>query len=174
MIALAILSHQLEATTPPQVIARPAQPGEFRRFSPHEGPPRLVIVPGDAADPLVPGWTPTRIQVDGAVSALRTYLGPNWPGWHGTRQSMSRPWIEDYSLQAQGATVPAGGRWDVVGPAGTKLIVLHGFCSQWGLIDDPLFDKQVIVVWDGGSCFFQAYYDVSAGKIVYFRANGVA
>lgn len=54
-----------------------------------------------------------------------------------------------------------------------KVVAINGFCaSYWQHAKD--WRTTMVVVMDGGACFFQAEYSVMDGKIISVRFNGEA
>lgn len=52
---------------------------------------------------------------------------------------------------------------------GKRRVYVNAFC-----IAPPTWREQVVAVDDGGSCYFQAIFDMDAGAYVDIRVNGVA
>jgi hypothetical protein len=56
---------------------------------------------------------------------------------------------------------------------GKKVVVINAFCvTYWEHAKD--WRTALVMVMDGGACFFQAEYDVTDGKITSVRSNGEA
>lgn len=52
---------------------------------------------------------------------------------------------------------------------GKRRVYVNAFCSA-----TPAWREQVVAVKDGGSCYFQAIFDIGAGAYVDIRVNGEA
>ena len=77
---------------------------------------------------------------------------------HGTRH----PTWSDYSFQYQGIV------WE-----GKKVVFVNAYCRR---ASDPGFDatKRMLIVADGGPCYFHVLYEPSTHTFYKFGFNGVA
>lgn len=55
---------------------------------------------------------------------------------------------------------------------GNEFIYINGFCSEYSNIDD--LRENLLIVFDGGNCFFRIKIDLKTGKCVSFSIHGVA
>jgi hypothetical protein len=104
----------------------------------------------------VPGgsWDPDPASVADAKTKLRPYATEQAR----LRKSKLPAWNE-YTFQYHGREID-----------GHKLIYVNAFCI------DPPDDirKQMVFVFDGGNCFFSAYYDPINKTFTSIRFNGYA
>ena len=116
--------------------------------------PSLAIVVGTWI--YVPGgaWQPDQSEVSDARVKLRPYVvaqakarGDDLPAWR------------SYTFQYQGRELE-----------GRKVIYVNAFCSTPP--DDV--ERNMVMTLDGGTCFFQAYYDIEIGEYIRIFFNGVA
>jgi hypothetical protein len=116
-------------------------------------------------------WKPTEVQVIEAKTALLDYLSsPHFrsPDPYSEKQRPGvRAGIDSYALQYLGKNYPGdqSGRGD-------KQILINAVCGGSGGYKD--ISKELVDVFDGGSCFFRAGYSIIQRKIMYFGVNGVA
>jgi hypothetical protein len=103
-----------------------------------------------------PFWTPTDDQVQELESLLPKYL-------------KSYPPIDD---EAVGNCFEYGHQYFGVTKNGRRLIYLNAFCKPSRF--DPRWQKEMIVVRDGGSCYFQVYFDPAEKEFINLRYNGQA
>lgn len=102
-------------------------------------------------------WQPSVGEI---VSAL-DHLKHDHSLWVGKGTPDLKPWRE-YRFQYYG--IHGNGR---------RIIFLNAFCSRfWDRA--PNWRTEPVIVFDGGSCFFHATFDVVAGKIVSVVINGEA
>jgi len=104
----------------------------------------------------VPGgtWQPDQAQLADAKARLQPYVAAEAKA----RNDELSPW-SDYTFQYQGREI-----------SGRNLIYVNAFC-----IEPPDDVKENIVfVFDGGTCFFEAYYDPKVKAFVSVRFNGLA
>ena len=60
----------------------------------------------------------------------------------------------------------------VINPKGQKEVWVNCFCDkQFG---DNDWKKSLVMVDDGGSCFFQLHFNLTTNKVIFFGVNGVA
>jgi hypothetical protein len=102
-----------------------------------------------------PFWTPKVVQVQELESLLLKYL-------------KSHPPIDDKPV---GNLSEYGRQYFGVTKKGRKLIYLNAFCNpsrfdQW--------KKRIILVKDGGSCYFQVYFDPATKEFIHLHYNGQA
>ena len=105
---------------------------------------------------FVPGgdWQPSENEIADAKAKLRPYAIAQ--AKH--RNDKLPPW-ERYTFQYQGLVQD-----------GRKVIYVNAFCSE-----PPDFSaEQMVVVFDGGVCFFQAYYDTATKSFIRLTFNGVS
>lgn len=104
----------------------------------------------------VPGgsWQPNDQQVEEARSQIMPYVS--------SQASMSRQrlntWSE-YSFQYQGR------QW-----RGKQVIYVNAFCSE----PPPTVATQMVQVFDGGACYFNAYWDPIEKIYLHILFNGQA
>ena len=142
-------------------------------------PTRLYVVdanvpPGDAGDGL---WRPTFREAAEAREALKEYLRspkrPTYEGLRGRDAARIAAEFDSYTVQAEGVRAPGPRAFYGVDGNGPKQIHLDGFCQASATHMDGLASRQLIVM-DGGSCIFQAMYDVRSRRITFFASNGYA
>lgn len=54
-----------------------------------------------------------------------------------------------------------------------KFIYVNAFCAELDSEPPPIWRSKLIVIDDGGSCVWQALYDMSANKFIRLSVNGV-
>jgi hypothetical protein len=121
------------------------------------GRARFVVLPGSAVKSSVRtqgDWSPTEEDVKSAeqnISQISSLKAENWTG----KIRVSHP--ESYFRQY----VP-------VREAGRKLLYINAFCNEppkdWG--------ERLVVVFDGGTCFWQAFYDPERQRFAHLTING--
>jgi hypothetical protein len=124
----------------------------------------VVVFSADQAKGLAledagPYWTPTAQQIEKLESRLAAYLAANPP-------QDGHPVINilEYGRQYVGVT-----------RAGKKAIFLNAFCPSYlSLAKDKSWLKELVQVEDGGSCFFQVYFDPESSEFSALLYNGVA
>jgi hypothetical protein len=101
-----------------------------------------------------PYWMPTRGQIAKARRSFAEYLRrkpQNDPALYvGNRMS-------SYRIQYLGY--------------GDQMILLNGFCDS-SFKQHTAWQTDLVVVLDGGKCYFQARYAAKSGEIVEFQTNG--
>jgi hypothetical protein len=105
---------------------------------------------------FVPGgnWQPSDAQLDDAREKIHAYATLKSEG----RLDGLAPW-ESYTFQYQGRELD-----------GHKIIYVNAFCSE-----PPAYAaEQMVLVLDGGACYFEAYYDIESRSFVRLVFNGVA
>lgn len=100
-------------------------------------------------------WVVPPAVVAGMAAGLQAEADRHWG------MGRRRP-LGDYTIQYQGQ------RQD-----GQRLIRLGGACSLQGVKAEAL-RKRFRVVFDGGTCFFDANYDPEAGRFLDFAFHGYA
>jgi hypothetical protein len=104
----------------------------------------------------VPGgtWQPGQTEVADAKARLYPYIISEAKA----RKATLPPWNE-YTFQYPGRRV-----------LGRNLIYVNAFCSE------PPEDvaRNIVFVFDGGACYFEAYYDPRVKSFVSVRFNGLA
>lgn len=134
--------------------------------------------------PLMPGqrgtglWRPTIHHVDAARKALRRYLADasvkDRNGWERANREAVRLRYEEYILQMQGVRRSTGKHvFDTEG-SGARQIRIEGFCP--GVLHgvEERIKREPLLISDGGTCIFQATYDVDSDRITSFTVNGLA
>jgi hypothetical protein len=104
-----------------------------------------------------PFWTPSEAEVRVLERSLPEFLAAHWPKDRGPKIDASR-----HKRQYFGVT-----------RNGHKLVFVNAFCEEHTQ-QDPDWSKHFVFVFDGGSCFFQLYYDPSANSFLDLRVNGFA
>lgn len=102
-----------------------------------------------------PFWTPTRRQISLLESQLLTYLKLNPPKY-------GSPVLAPLNYGRQYLGVTKGDR---------KVIFLNAFCET-GSSDS--WREELVMVEDGGSCYFQVYFDPETRKFLELQYNGMA
>ena len=121
-------------------------------------------------------WRPTMDQAVAAREALRKFLatGRTSNRWSEDRRLEVARNFDTYILQVEGVRRPTGNRFYDSDGNGPKQIHIDGFCPQ--IVEetgDRVYRDQLIVS-DGGSCIFQAEYDLQTESITLFQTNGYA
>ncbi len=103
-----------------------------------------------------PFWTPTDNQVQELEALLPRYLN-------------SHPPINDKPV---GNFFEYGRQYFGVTRNNRRLIYLNAFCnpSKFG----RRWEKEIILVMDGGSCYFQVYFDPAKKEFIALHYNGQA
>lgn len=101
-------------------------------------------------------WRPTADEIAEAESKLAAYLAvaPN-PDAHDIPSKLDK-----YGRQYFGAARD-----------GRRVLVIHAFCDTFGADD---LTKSLVMVDDGGDCFFEAYYDMDGHHFAGLSVNGYA
>lgn len=58
-----------------------------------------------------------------------------------------------------------------VSARGRKILVINAFCHAF---EETRMRSHLVVVLDGGDCFFEAFYDMTTGKFIGVAVNGYA
>jgi hypothetical protein len=103
-----------------------------------------------------PFWMPTVDQVQELESLLPKYLN-------------SHPPIDDKPV---GDFFEYGRQYFGVTQKDRKLIYLNAFCNPSKF--DHRWEKEIILVKDGGSCYFQVFFDPFKKEFVHLHYNGNA
>jgi hypothetical protein len=141
--------------------------------------PRIAIVAAghDREERGTGLWRPTMIQAAAAREALRKFLTAektvNDGRWERQRSEVARN-FNSYVLQIEGVRKPTGNRFYDSDGNGPRQIHIDGFCPQIVEEVGDRINREQLIVYDGGSCIFQAMYDVRTGTITFFQANGLA
>jgi len=104
-------------------------------------------VPGGSWMPATADIAPVKAQLENYVRKEAESRGEMLPAWN------------SYTFQFQGQTLE-----------GRKVIFVNGFCSK----PPPDADKQVVLVLDGGACYFRAYWDSATQSFAGLQFNGHA
>lgn len=137
--------------------------------------PRYIVDAGGQQGKGV--WQPHSAEAAHAEKALRNFLNGHddshlkWPVTKNAESGRQRiaANIDSYILQLVGARQGSGDKiWDFDG-AGPQVVMISGFCRT----DGTDMSQHLVVVMDGGACFFHALYDPVADAITYFGINGV-
>lgn len=158
-----------------QSAALPNLPAATASAAPTAGAPVDLLVSGPGfegvifsslyleQDPLTAGllvpnegyWTPEQAQ----ILALETQLGPYLQQAAGQSDPTIVPRLPEYKRQYAGIV-----------RAGRQLIYINAFCQTLG-ID---WQRELVVVDDGGACFFSLIYDPQRGAFTDLLINGEA
>lgn len=137
--------------------------------------PRYIVDAGGQQRKAI--WRPDSTEAASAEKALRTFLNGHddshlkWPVTKNDESGRQRiaANIDSYVLQLVGARQGSGEKiWDFDGD-GPRIVMISGFCRT----DGTDMSQHLVVVMDGGACFFHALYDPVADAITYFSVNGV-
>ena len=102
-------------------------------------------------------WKPTELHFIDAQGTVKH----DYAAWLGRNGPVLRTWSQ-YRFQYWGER--RGKR---------RVLHLNAFCQDfWGQAPD--WRRTIVLVKDGGDCFFQAEVDVDAGALVGFSINGEA
>jgi hypothetical protein len=106
---------------------------------------------------LVPGgtWEPAENEIADAREKLKPYAMAQAEK---RKDDKPRPW-ETYTFQYQGSELD-----------GKKVIYINAFCDK----PPDYAAKQMVIVLDGGHCYFQAWYDTATKSFIRLFFNGVA
>ncbi|HEX5233767.1 MAG TPA: hypothetical protein VFW25_00410 [Silvibacterium sp.] len=112
----------------------------------------LLLSPGDRIQPG--NWKPNKADIDGLEAKLSTISGMKAERWE---PSLHIEHPEQYFKQ-----------YVAVIRGGEKLIYVNAFCE-----DPPPADwrRRLVVVLDGGTCFWQALYDPSTREFSHLIIN---
>ncbi|MDD5302230.1 MAG: hypothetical protein PHS14_03900 [Elusimicrobia bacterium] len=106
-----------------------------------------------------PFWTPTRRQIALLESLLPSYLKSNPPE---SDTPVSKPL--EYGRQYVGVTKD-----------GRKLIFLNAFCTSYtSRRSKKHLQERLVMADDGGSCFFQVYFDPQIQQFLNLEYNGLS
>lgn len=103
-----------------------------------------------------PFWTPTKDEVQELEAMLPKYLKLHPPIDDKPVKS-----VLEYGLQYFGVTIKD-----------QKLIYLNAFCNPSKF--DHRWEKEFILVRDGGSCYFQVYFNPASKEFIHLHYNGQA
>jgi hypothetical protein len=118
----------------------------------------------------VPGgtWVPSSKTVHAAASKLEQAVKEQAGSEH---RSLSK-W-SGYTFQYQGRTLQVQGHEH----KRVKVIFVYGFCPQPQAVREWLAKhahEEFLLVNDGGTCYFRAYYDPATKKYLGIIFNGMA
>jgi len=104
----------------------------------------------------VPGgdWQPTAEQAGEARQLLRPYVEEQAVSW---KEELA-PW-ERYTVQYQGQL-----------REGKKVIFINAMCDE----PPSRATKELVFTFDGGACYFRAYWDPDSKEFTNFSFNGYA
>ena len=112
-------------------------------------------------------WTPTEDEIRTLEHELNNYLDKQ-PKNSIVNQKSTGPSIHKslrkYIRQYTG----------YISPEGEKMIYLNCFWDEPENLFRKDYDRRLIQVFDGGSYYWQAHYNVQKHKFVFFSVNGVA
>lgn len=123
-------------------------------FTPEQTAASLREIGGNIADT----WTPSTVAVAQLEAALPTFLQSAQNDW-------LRPdppiWerVPEYKRQYLGIV-----------EAGEKIIYANFFCSSF----DENWHEQLVIILDGGDCYFQLKYNPATDEFFGFSVNGEA
>lgn len=103
-------------------------------------------------------WTPTKPDIDGIEANLSQISNMEPQGW-ASKVSIEHP--ERYYRQYIGMTDPQQRKW----------IYVNAFCEE---PPPPDWKTRLIIVVDGGPCFWQAFYDPATQKFSNLMINARA
>lgn len=125
-------------------------------------------------DSAAPGWTP--VTVNGITGVI---VAPNavddFGLWFGTEVETWKPTLADVQAAEDVVTQDQGELTQFRQYAGfvedgDRKILINGFCDTFGFN----WYRSVVIVMDGGDCFFQAVFNVETGELERFAFNGNA
>jgi hypothetical protein len=139
----------------------PAQgsvPSNAMRASDGQPLTRFVILPAGAGMRIANGgtWRPTKADIDGLEANLKQVSS--------LKAETSVHTAIDHPEQYFRQYLP-------IIREGEKLIYINAFCDQF---PESRWRQRLVVIFDGGSCFWQALYDPIASKFSHLRINGEA
>jgi hypothetical protein len=106
----------------------------------------------------VPGgtWQPDATVVAGARAQLPTYAKQQ-----ASSKGLSLRTWSSYTFQYQGRTLPKSGH---------RVVYVNAFCTP-----PPSYAAQEFVrITDGGTCYFEAYYDPASKRFIGIAFHGLA
>jgi hypothetical protein len=103
-----------------------------------------------------PFWTPTKAQITELEKLIEPFLKSHPPA---DKRTVN---FSTYGRQYYGLT-----------KTGKQYIFLNAFCDPKSFDKDAL-RKRMIIVMDGGSCYFQVFFDPIKKEFSDLRYNGVA
>ena len=114
----------------------------------------IAIAVGSWIHVLGDAWQPNQAALSDARVKLQSYAVAQAK----LRHDELSPW-STYTFQYQGRDLD-----------GRKVIYVNAFCS-----DPPEYTaREMVLVLDGGACYFQAYYDIQTKSFVSIGFNGLA
>jgi hypothetical protein len=119
----------------------------------------FVVLPVTAAAEMIRGrgWQPTEAEIGGLEASLPLVphlRAENWLSRYDLRIEHPEQYFRQY--------IPVLSK-------GKKLIYVNAFRDE-----TPEWRQHVVIIMDGGTCCWQAYYDPAAHAFLMFRINGVA
>jgi hypothetical protein len=116
------------------------------------GPDVGVMFRGDFGPPF---WSPSPAEIAEAEGKLSTYLttAPN------PDANDIPPRLDGYGRQYFGITAK-----------GRRILVINAFCRA----GERDFSRRLVIVADGGDCYFQAFYDMIGHRFAGIAVNGYA
>ena len=133
--------------------------------------PRITLleVGDNAKDGVSPHWTITADQAEEALAALLNHLQTveSEPGLSDFRRSNHlhvRKQFAEYRFQAYGITMGPRNVPALKGP--TRVVELNGHCDP-KRYRAPAWSERPLLILDGGPCYFRAFYDVTAKRIIW-------
>ncbi len=117
----------------------------------------FVLLPARAAAGIADRgtWQPTKEDLNGAEANLWQISGLKAEGWHSDiRIDHPKKYFRQYVAIILGSQ---------------KRIYINAFCNEQAL---SYWRDRLVVVSDGGTCFWQAMYDPATKKFSNLRING--
>ncbi len=111
-----------------------------------------------AHDPAeeTPYWTPGAAEIQALETALPAFLAKSWPENRGPLIDLAKYRRQYFGLSHDGH----------------RVIFVNAFCGPFAEAT-PDWGDRIVVVFDGGGCFFQVYYEPSKKQFHDLRVNGV-
>ena len=104
-----------------------------------------------------PYWTPSDAEIRELEAALPGFLAKSWPANRGPLTDLA-----SYRRQYFGLSRDA-----------RRIIFVNALCGPYAETS-PDWQESIVVVFDGGGCFFRVYYDPATNKFDDLRVNGDA
>lgn len=119
-----------------------------------------VILPASAAGEIAKEgtWHPTKADIDGLETNLSQVSSLQAENWKSPKIRIEHP--EKYFRQ-----------YVAIIQSGKRKIYVNAFCEREDLAQ---WRKHLVIVDDGGTCFWQALYDPATKKFSHLRINGRA
>ena len=106
-----------------------------------------IALPGGTWDPIATDVAPAQAQLESYIRQQAAAQGERLPAW------------SSYTFQYQGQMLD-----------GRKVILVNGFCSA----SPASAASQLVIVLDGGACYFRAYWDIATRRYAGMQFNGHA